>query len=149
MLTLQEAKSLKYGTLLYHITARNVDGTPKRWRVTGAPKLWKTRPKEVSVPIKHAMKDYDYITHSTLHLLCLVEHDAYIAGLRNKCLDELFGGTNTAIRYLVFPDMRPPAGFSWKGVEVAIGEWLKKKTIGKEEELILQGLLVNIQEIRT
>jgi hypothetical protein len=76
MITLQQAKELANGTILYHVTNRNADGSPQRWRVNGQPKLWKTRPGEVRVPLKHGLYAYDYLTHDDLHLVCLEEEEA-------------------------------------------------------------------------
>lgn len=35
------------------------------WRRNGKTKTWKTRPKEFSVPVKHGLRDYGYITERT------------------------------------------------------------------------------------
>lgn len=75
-LTLEQAKNLTPGTTLYHRNRRNADGTPQRWRVNGKPKTWKTRPDEVRVPLKHGLRDYDYLDESTLDILCLDEEEA-------------------------------------------------------------------------
>lgn len=76
-LTLEQAKSLKHGTILYHVHRRNADKTPERWRVNGVPKTWKTRPDEVRVPVKHGLHDYDYdyIEASDLDWFCLSEEE--------------------------------------------------------------------------
>ena len=76
MITLEQAKSLDYGDVLYHTIHKNADGTPQRWRVSGKPKTWKTRPDEVKVPVKHGLYNNDYITHHDLALVCLSEKDA-------------------------------------------------------------------------
>ena len=68
-ITLEQAKNLKYGDMLHHTTKTNADGTPQRWKVNGKPKVWKTRPAEVKVPIKHGLYSYDYITENDLHLV--------------------------------------------------------------------------------
>ena len=60
--TRQNVERLGHGQVLYHIRDRNRDGSPARWRVNGRVKLWKTRPDEFQVPIKHGMYDFDYIT---------------------------------------------------------------------------------------
>ena len=44
-----------------HITAKNADGTPLRCRKNGACKVWKTRPDNFKLPVKHGLKDYFYI----------------------------------------------------------------------------------------
>ena len=75
-ITLEQAKSLQWRDTLYHVSNRNADGTPQRWRVNGKPKVWKTRPNEVKVPIKHGLYSYDYITERDLDLVCLSEEEA-------------------------------------------------------------------------
>lgn len=76
MITLEQAKELGHGTILYHVRNRNADGTPQRWRVNGKVKTWKTRPDEVRVPIKHGLYSFDYLTHNDLNLVCLSEEEA-------------------------------------------------------------------------
>lgn len=71
MITIEQAKNLKPGDILYHKVNKNSDGTPQRWKVNGKPKIWKTRPNEVKVPIKHGLRDYDYMTQDELHLVSL------------------------------------------------------------------------------
>ena len=75
-ITLKLAKELKHGTILYHMTQRNADGTPQRWRVNGKPKTWVRSPERVRVPLKHGLYDYDYLTESDLDLLTLDETEA-------------------------------------------------------------------------
>ena len=65
-MTLVEAKGLELGQVIYHMTYKNVDGSPERWRVNGKVKTWKRDPNEVQVPIKYGMFGYGYITESTL-----------------------------------------------------------------------------------
>lgn len=79
-LTLKQAKALKYGTTLYHVSNRNSDGTPQRWRVNGKPKVWKRSPERVQVPVKHGLYSYGYITENDLNLVCLDERDAMNGG---------------------------------------------------------------------
>jgi hypothetical protein len=76
MISLERAKTLIYGTVLYHVRNRNSDGTPQRWRVNGKPKTWKTRPQCVKIPLKHGLYGYDYLTENDLDLLCEDETDA-------------------------------------------------------------------------
>lgn len=74
-ITLEQAKSLKSGQVLYHVTHQNRDGSPVRWIVNGKPKVWKRDPSRVRVPLKHGMWDYDYLTEDCLHFLCLTEEE--------------------------------------------------------------------------
>lgn len=75
-ITLEEAKGLEYGDVLYHVKNRNADGSPQRWRVNGKPKTWKTRPEQVKVPVKHGLRNFDYLTEDSLDLVCFNEEDA-------------------------------------------------------------------------
>ena len=76
MISLEQAKALKPGQLLFHTTNTRADGSPERWRVNGKVRTWKTRPDEVRVPLKHGLYDYDYLTHTDLDSLALTEEDA-------------------------------------------------------------------------
>ncbi len=64
-MTLNEAKTLKNGDYIHHVTKKNHDGTPMRARVTSV-KTWKTRPNEVLIGVKHGL--YDYAKFSELEL---------------------------------------------------------------------------------
>ena len=75
-LSLEQAKALSPGTILYHDLNRNADNTPQRWRVNGKPKTWKTRLGEVRVPVKHGLYQYGYVTQDELDLVCLTEEEA-------------------------------------------------------------------------
>ena len=75
-ITLEQAKQLQYRQTLYHVSNRNADGSPQRWRVNGAVKLWKRSPERIQVPIKHGLYSYDYITERDLELVCLSENEA-------------------------------------------------------------------------
>jgi len=44
-----------------HITAKNADGTRIRARRNGKTKVWKTRPDDFEIPVKHGMYAYGYI----------------------------------------------------------------------------------------
>lgn len=66
-MTVEQAKALRPGAMLYHVHNRNADGSPQRWRVSGQPKTWKTRPNEVVVPIKHGLYDNAYMTELNVH----------------------------------------------------------------------------------
>ncbi len=76
MITLEEAKNLSYRETLYHVSNRNADGSPQRWRVNGKVKTWKRDQSRVQVPIKHGLYDYDYLTEHELNLVCLTEEEA-------------------------------------------------------------------------
>ena len=72
-MTLEEAKALKHGQIVYHKINKNSDGTPQRWKVNGRVKTWKRDKSRVSVPIKHGLYSYDYITEGILSYLSLTE----------------------------------------------------------------------------
>jgi hypothetical protein len=72
-LTLEQAKKLEVGTVLYDLQYRNSDGSPQRWKVNGKPKTWKTRPEQVKVPVKRGMYQYGYVTESTVSCFSLKE----------------------------------------------------------------------------
>lgn len=72
-ITLDQAKSLQYGDILYHRTNRNADGTAQRWRVNGKVKTWKTRPNSIRVPLKHGLYSYDYLTELDLAIVSLTD----------------------------------------------------------------------------
>jgi hypothetical protein len=65
-ITIEQAKALTYGDHLHHASATNADGTPQRFRVSGKPKIWKTRPDEVRVPVKRGMYENGYITQRNI-----------------------------------------------------------------------------------
>ena len=41
---------------------------PVNWRANGKCKVWKTRPNEFKLPIKHGLRSYAYLTHENAHL---------------------------------------------------------------------------------
>lgn len=41
---------------------------PRNWRRNGKTKVWKTRPDEFKIPIKHGMYSYGYIDNTNAHL---------------------------------------------------------------------------------
>jgi len=75
-ITLEQAKNLQHGEILYHPSNRNSDGSPQRWRVNGKPKTWKRDPSRVRVPVKYGLYSYDHLTEHDLHLVCLSEEEA-------------------------------------------------------------------------
>lgn len=69
MMTLEEARNLKHGEVLFHTVNKNADGTAQRWRVNGQVKVWKRDPSRVRIPVKHGLKRFDYISENELHLV--------------------------------------------------------------------------------
>jgi hypothetical protein len=73
VITLAQAKSLKYGDILYTGIILNSDGTMARYKVNGKVKLWKTRPACVKIPVKRGLWDTGYVTERELDLFYLDE----------------------------------------------------------------------------
>jgi len=71
MITLEEAKALKPGKILYHTSYKNADGTAQRWKVIGKPKTWKTQPERVEISLKYGLYCYDKLDETMLHLVSL------------------------------------------------------------------------------
>ena len=61
MITKAIAMAATLGTIFYHASHTNADGTPTRCRVTGKCKTWKTRPDMFELPVKHGMFQAFYI----------------------------------------------------------------------------------------
>lgn len=72
-ITLEQAKALQRGDVLYHVTHRNADGTAQRWRVTGKVLTWKRDAERIVVPVKYGLYTYDSITKDELHFVCLTD----------------------------------------------------------------------------
>ena len=73
-ITLEQAKALYHGQVLYHTIHTDSKGLPCKWRVAGAPKTWKTRPNEVRVPMRYGMqKTTEHLTESDLDLFEMSE----------------------------------------------------------------------------
>ena len=64
-ITLEQAKQLRYGDTLHHVSLTNKNGTPLRVRVTGEVKTWKRDPDRIRVPLKHGLYDYGELTNGT------------------------------------------------------------------------------------
>ena len=71
MITLDQAKELKIGTILHHTKNVNADNTPQRWKVNGKVKTWKRDSGRIEIPLKNGLRNYDYLTEDTLHLVML------------------------------------------------------------------------------
>jgi hypothetical protein len=74
-ITLEQAKGLRQGQTIYHVSNRNSDGTPQRWRVTNV-KTWKRNPSRVQVGLKYGLRHYDTLREHDLDLVCLTEEEA-------------------------------------------------------------------------
>jgi hypothetical protein len=79
MLTLEQAKNLRYGDILCEVTVKGSDGNHRRWKVSGAIQLWKRDANRIRVPLKHGLYAYDAITESDFRdgesrFLCLASN---------------------------------------------------------------------------
>lgn len=73
-ITLEEAKNLHIGQIVYHRHNKNADCTPQRWKVNGQVKIWKRNPKRVKVPLKHGLFIFGYLTEDVLSVISLTEN---------------------------------------------------------------------------
>lgn len=72
MITKQQAINV-INRMFHHNVMKNSDGTCQRWRRNGKTKTWKSQAfiNEFEIPIKHGLRDYNYITPrnaDTFHL---------------------------------------------------------------------------------
>lgn len=72
-LTLEQAKALRHGQIVYHRINRNSDGTAQRWRVSSVVKTWKRDATRVSVAVKHGLYANDRISENDLDLVSLCD----------------------------------------------------------------------------
>lgn len=61
-MNITEALNCKKGQTLFHTSMTNRDGTPKRCRVNGKCKTWKTDPTRYMLPVKAGLYSYGYIS---------------------------------------------------------------------------------------
>ena len=69
-MTLQEAKNLRAGDYIHHITKKNADGTPMRAKVTSI-KTWKRSPNRIEVRCKRGLYDYATFTENELNQIAV------------------------------------------------------------------------------
>ena len=62
MITKNDTLCTRHGDIFNHISLKNADGSPLRARVNGKVKVWKTRPAEFQLPMKHGLKECFYIS---------------------------------------------------------------------------------------
>lgn len=60
-ITLNQAKALQYGDIIYHKAMQNSDGSPKRFRVSGQVKTLKRTSSYIKIPLKHGLYDNAYL----------------------------------------------------------------------------------------
>ena len=64
-LTREIAGKLNTGTILYHDTLKNKDGTPFHCRVNGIVGTWKRNPDKFKIPVKRGLYEFGYIENDT------------------------------------------------------------------------------------
>lgn len=57
VMSLDEMKQLHPGQHVFFLTRH---GTYREVKINGMPKLWKTRPNDVEVPVKYGLYEYSY-----------------------------------------------------------------------------------------
>ena len=67
MITKDQAVAATHRDIFYHCTLTNTDGSQLRARVNGKCKTWKRHPEHFSLPMKHGMYTYFYLTPATQH----------------------------------------------------------------------------------
>jgi hypothetical protein len=65
-IALDDLKNATGDTYFVCVAQRTADGRFCRVRVNGKPKTWKTRPLEVSVPWKHGLYTFGYLTQQDI-----------------------------------------------------------------------------------
>ena len=63
-ITLEEAKELVQGQIIYFPTLKNVNGSPMRLKVTSI-KTWKRDSNRIKIGIKHGLYAYGYLTNGS------------------------------------------------------------------------------------
>jgi hypothetical protein len=56
-MTIEQAKALKYGDMVHHISKKNADGTPMRAKVLSI-KTWKRNPSRILLSVKRGMYEF-------------------------------------------------------------------------------------------
>lgn len=67
MITIEQAKTLRYREELLHVTVKDSRGNPARCRVNGKCQTWKSRPGDFKLPVKHGLRNCFYITERNAH----------------------------------------------------------------------------------
>lgn len=84
MLSIEQVKQLKHGDIIYQILVSTSNHSPSNttmvkaskpiaWRVNGKIKLWKRQPDKFSLPVKHGLYQYGYITEDNCHVMSLTK----------------------------------------------------------------------------
>lgn len=62
MITIEQAKELKYGQLVHFYRKGKCDN----WKVTGKVKLWKRNPNRIEIPVKHVLYSHGKLNQFNL-----------------------------------------------------------------------------------
>jgi len=73
LLTLEQAKNLKVGQMVYAIGYYNSNATAQRFEVQSQPKAWKRNADRVEVTLKRGLKEYVTLTEHCLDEFSLEE----------------------------------------------------------------------------
>jgi hypothetical protein len=68
IMKLREAKQCYQGQILHHVSNKNADGTPQRWKITSI-KTWKRQPQRIEIGLKYGLKTYCRIDERHLYTL--------------------------------------------------------------------------------
>lgn len=116
MITKAQAESLKVGTIIYHTSHKNTDGSALRFKINGKCKTWKRSPERFQVPIEHALFTFGYLTETNAHEFTLEDpsKSAVLPDVAELCPD--CGGTGEStlmgVRvncYTCHPTATPPS----------------------------------------
>lgn len=80
MITKEIALAATHGTIFYHLTARNKDGSSVRARVNGKCKTWKREPDRFKLPMKHGLKECFDINQTNACVWCETEVQTIVEG---------------------------------------------------------------------
>ena len=69
MISLEQAKNLKFGDRIFITDRTNKKGDKQCWKVNGQVQTWKRSPDRVKVPIKHGLYSFDYLTEKEIDLV--------------------------------------------------------------------------------
>jgi len=74
MISIEEAKQLKPGDILYDIELKNPDGSPQWWRVVSK-KIWKTKPNAIRIEVKNRLNNISSVTEFDLQYFTLEKEE--------------------------------------------------------------------------
>jgi len=64
-MTIDQARSLKKGDIIHHLSLKNADGSPMRAKVTSVIQF-KRQPGRIDVHVKHGMYDFAIFDETTI-----------------------------------------------------------------------------------